>query len=49
MPELRDLVAKMMEGQQVDMASLSEKEQQYAKTIKVLMGKILYSDSWLES
>jgi 5-methyltetrahydrofolate corrinoid/iron sulfur protein methyltransferase len=48
MPELEQLVAKIMDGQSVDMASLSEKEQQYAKSVNVLMGKSLYSDSWLE-
>ncbi len=49
MPELRELVGKMMDGQEVDIASLSEKEQQYAKTVRVLLGKVLYSDSWLET
>lgn len=49
MPELQDLVNKMMDGEQVDIAGLSEKEQQYAKTVNVLMGNVLYSDSWLET
>ncbi len=48
MPELDAIVEKVMDGVEVDMASLSEKEQQYAKTVNVLMGKSLYSDSWLE-
>jgi hypothetical protein len=43
------LVAKLMDGQPVDMTGLSEKEQQYVKTVKVLMGDVLYSDSWLET
>lgn len=47
-PELEALVAKLMDGQAADTASLSEKEQQYAKTVNVLMGKSLYSDSWLD-
>ncbi len=37
-----------MEGQAVNMANLSEKEKQYVKTVNVLMGKSLYSHSWLE-
>jgi hypothetical protein len=37
-----------MDGQPVDMAALSKKEQQYVKTVNVLMGKNLYSHSWLE-
>jgi 5-methyltetrahydrofolate corrinoid/iron sulfur protein methyltransferase len=49
MPELGALVAKLMDGQPVDMTGLSEKEQQYVKTVKVLMGDVLYSDSWLET
>jgi len=28
---------------------LSEKQAQYVKTAKVLMGETLYSDAWLES
>ncbi len=47
MPELEQLVAKVMDGQAVDMAALSEKEQQCVKSVNVLMGKSLYSDSWL--
>jgi len=47
LPELRQLVYAMMDGQPVDMAGLSEKERQYAKTVQVLMGRVLYSDAWL--
>ena len=49
MPELRELVAKLMDGQQVDMAALSEKEKQYAKSVKVLQGQVLFSNSWLDT
>jgi hypothetical protein len=48
MPEIYQLVCKVMDGQPVDMAALSKKEQQYVKTVNVLMGKNLYSNSWLE-
>jgi len=47
-PGLEALTAKMMDGESVDMSSLSDEEQKYAKTINVLMGKSLYSDSWLD-
>jgi len=48
MPEIYQLVCTVMDGQPVDMAALSKKEQQYVKTVNVLMGKNLYSHSWLE-
>ncbi len=40
----------LMEFQKMipDMASLSKEMQDYAKTYNVIMGKTLYSDSWLE-
>jgi len=37
-----------MDGEEVSLASLSEKELHYAKTARVLMGKNLYSHSWLD-
>ncbi len=48
MPEIEKLVEQVMAGQSIDMAALSEKERQYVKTVNVLMGKSLYSHSWLE-
>ena len=47
-PEFEALVVKLMDGEAVDTAGLSEEAQQYVKTVNVLMGKSLYSDSWLE-
>ena len=47
-PELEALVAKIMDGESIDLSSLSEEEQKCAKTVNVLMGKSLYSDSWLD-
>ena len=47
-PELLELVSKLMAGEQVDTGSLPKQQQDYAKTVNVLMGKSLYSDSWLE-
>ncbi len=47
-PDLRDLVARTMDGEDVDVASLTKEQVNYIKTAKVLIGKTLYSDSWLE-
>lgn len=46
--DLRKLVYRVMDGEEIDLKSLSKEEANYVKTTKVLMGKILYSDSWLE-
>jgi 5-methyltetrahydrofolate corrinoid/iron sulfur protein methyltransferase len=48
MPELVDLVGKVMNGEPIDMSSLSKEEADYVKTAKVLLGQSLYSDSWLD-
>lgn len=48
MPEIVDLVHRVMDGEKPDMASLSQKEQEYVKTVRVLTGDSLYSHSWLE-
>jgi len=48
MPEIVGLVHRMMDGEKPDLNSLSEKERQYAKTVRVLTGESLYSHSWLE-
>ena len=48
MPEMHELVAKLMAGETADLASLSEQGRQYAKSVNVLMGKTLFSISWLE-
>jgi 5-methyltetrahydrofolate corrinoid/iron sulfur protein methyltransferase len=47
-PEIAQLVNKVLDGESVDMASLSKEEQGYVKTVNVLLGHTLYSDSWLE-
>ncbi len=46
--DLRDLVYRVMDGEDVDLQSLSKEQGNYVKTTKVLIGKTLYSDSWLE-
>lgn len=48
MPEIVEIVHKAMDGEVTDLSTLSEKEAQYAKTVRVLQGESLYSHSWLE-
>jgi 5-methyltetrahydrofolate corrinoid/iron sulfur protein methyltransferase len=48
MPEIVDLVHRVMDGEKPDLASLSQKEVEYVKTVRVLTGESLYSHSWLE-
>jgi cobalamin-dependent methionine synthase I len=49
MTQIIELVYKVMDGEDIDLSALSQKEVEYAKTAKVLMGETLYSDAWLES
>jgi 5-methyltetrahydrofolate corrinoid/iron sulfur protein methyltransferase len=46
--DIVDLIYGIMEGQDPNMASLSKEMQNYAKTCNVILGKTLYSDSWLD-
>jgi len=48
LPELYDLVGKVFNDEPVDMDKLSKEEVDYVKTARVLLGKSLYSDSWLD-
>ncbi len=48
MPEIVDLIHRAMDEEDMDISTLSTKEQEYVKTTQVLMGKTLYSNSWLE-
>lgn len=47
--KVRELIYKVMDGEPVDIASLSQQECNYVKTAMVLMGEALYSHAWLES
>jgi cobalamin-dependent methionine synthase I len=47
-PDIVELVYKMMDGEKPDIASLPREMQNYARTVRVLMGESLYSHSWLE-
>jgi 5-methyltetrahydrofolate corrinoid/iron sulfur protein methyltransferase len=46
--DIVDLIYGLMDGNEPDMASLSKEMQDYVKTVNVILGKTLYSDSWLE-
>jgi 5-methyltetrahydrofolate corrinoid/iron sulfur protein methyltransferase len=46
--DIVDLIYGMVDGNDPDMSSLSKEMQDYAKTVNVILGKSLYSDSWLE-
>lgn len=48
MPDLEALVHRVMDGEDIDVPGLSGDEADYVKTARVLMGQVLYSDSWLE-
>jgi len=46
--DIVDLIYGMLDGEEPDMGSLSKEMQDYAKTVNVILGKTLYSDSWLQ-
>lgn len=47
--DIRELIHRVMEGEQFDPSGLPEKERDYVKTARVLMGDALYSHAWLDS
>jgi len=47
-PQIVDLVNRVTDGEKPDLSTLSEEEVKYVKTVRVLTGESLYSDSWLE-
>ncbi len=48
MSEIVNLVYRVMDGEDIDIAKLGQKEKDYVKTARVLTGKSLYSHSWLQ-
>ena len=46
--DIVEIIHKVMDGEDIDMGSLSKEMQEYVKTAKVILGHSLYSDSWLE-
>jgi 5-methyltetrahydrofolate corrinoid/iron sulfur protein methyltransferase len=47
-PDIVDLIYSVVDGATPDMAGLSKEMQDYVKTTNVILGKTLYSDSWLD-
>ena len=47
-PELIKIVHDIMDGNDPDPSALSPKELEYYKTTRVLLGKTVFSESWLE-
>jgi len=45
--DLKKLIYRVLDKEQIDLKPLAKEEADYVKTTKVLMGQILYSDSWL--
>jgi len=46
--DIVDVIHAAMDGNAPDMGSLSKEMQDYVKTVNVILGKTLYSDSWLD-
>jgi len=46
--DIVDVIHATMDGNAPDLGSISEEMQDYVKTVKVILGESLYSDSWLE-
>jgi len=46
--DIVDLIYGVMDGNQPNLASLPKEMQDYVKTVNVILGNTLYSDSWLE-
>ena len=42
------LINRMMDGEKVDISSLGAEEAKYAKSVRVLTGESLFSNSWLD-
>jgi 5-methyltetrahydrofolate corrinoid/iron sulfur protein methyltransferase len=47
-PDVVKIVYDIMDGKSVDIPSMTKEQQNYAKTARVIMGQVLFSDSWLE-
>ncbi len=47
-PELVALVGQIMDGEAVDIGALTPVQRAYARSVNVLTGNVLYSDSWLD-
>jgi len=47
-PDIAEIIHKVMDGEQIDMGSLSKEMQEHVKTARVILGHTLFSESWLE-
>ncbi len=47
-PDIVEIIHKVMDGEEIDMGSLSKEMQDHVKTARVILGHTLFSDSWLE-
>jgi 5-methyltetrahydrofolate corrinoid/iron sulfur protein methyltransferase len=47
-PEIIDLIYRTMDGEEVDLNSISGQQRDYIKTARVLLGHTLYSHAWLD-
>jgi len=47
-PDIVEAIHQTMDGNAPDLAGLPKETQDYVKTVKVILGEALYSDSWLE-
>ena len=47
-PDIVEIINKVLDGEEIDMGSISKELQDYVKTAKVILGHTLFSDSWLE-
>lgn len=48
-PEICSLVYRVLDGEEIDPRSLKKEDADFVKTTKVMIGRTLYSDSWLEA
>jgi 5-methyltetrahydrofolate corrinoid/iron sulfur protein methyltransferase len=48
LPNIVDLIYGIMDGENLELSGLSQKERDYVKTARVLMGGEIYSHAWLE-
>jgi len=49
LPNIVDLIYGVMDGENLELSGLLQKERDYVKTARVLMGGEIYSHAWLES
>jgi 5-methyltetrahydrofolate corrinoid/iron sulfur protein methyltransferase len=47
-PNIVGIIHRVMDGEDIDLSSVTPEERDYAKTARVLKGDILYSHAWLE-